>query len=362
MATKKTPLYKNHISGGAKMAPFAGFEMPLYYKAGIIAEHNAVRTKAGLFDVSHMGQLRITGMAAPSYLNKITPSDFHRVLDYSCKYTVLTNEAGGIIDDLIITRISRQEFHAVINAGCRDKDISWFEKNLIEGVKLEFLKHQALIAIQGPESEKILQNLVDSPLSKIGYMKAGFTNIFGEKCFVTRTGYTGEDGFEISISEKNAPKLWDELVNKHNVQPAGLGARDVLRLEMGYPLYGHDMNDETTPLEAGLGWVMSKDNSEYIGNSKIRTQKTEGLLRKRAGLVFNEKVVAREGAEIYKDGKKVGIITSGGFSPILQKPISMGLLDAPLANDNEEVDVDVRGKFYKATIKKYPFINVNTKK
>lgn len=361
-ALKKTPLYKNHIALGAKMAPFAGFEMPLYYKDGIIAEHSAVRNRAGMFDVSHMGQLRITGLAAPTYLNKITPSDFHRITDFHCKYTVLTNENGGIIDDLIITRLSRNEFHAVVNAGCRDKDLTWFRKNLIEGVEINLLEDQALLAIQGVESEAILQNLTPTPLAKISYMKAGFAEILGEKCLLTRTGYTGEDGFEISISSKKAPELWKILAENYNVAPAGLGSRDLLRLEMGYPLYGHDMNDETTPLEAGLAWVMSRDNDNYIGAPKIISQKNNGLPRKRVGLIFDDKVVAREGAEIYKNGKKIGIITSGGFSPILQKPISMGLISNEFARDGEVLEVDVRGKKYHAIVSRFTFVNTKTKK
>ncbi|MDX1950014.1 MAG: glycine cleavage system aminomethyltransferase GcvT [Rickettsiales bacterium] len=362
MALKKTPLYKKHIELGAKMAEFAGFDMPLYYRAGIIAEHNAVRNKVGLFDVSHMGQLRVKGLAAPSYLNKITPSDFHRLTDFLCKYTVLTNEKGGIIDDLIITRLSRNEFHVVINAGCRDKDIAWFKKNLSDGVELEILENQALLAIQGAEAESILQNFTDFPLSKIGYMKASFVEILGEKCLVTRTGYTGEDGFEVSISGKKSVELWSTLVEKFNVTPAGLGSRDLLRLEMGYPLYGHDMNDETTPLEAGLGWVMSKDNDNYIGSNIVKNQKSNGIPRKRIGMIFNEKVVAREGSEIFKNGNKIGIITSGGFSPVLQKPISMGIISNDFAKEGEVLEVDVRGKKYQAIVSRFTFVQPKIKK
>ncbi len=362
MALKKTSLHKEHIELGAKMAPFAGFDMPLYYRAGIIAEHTAVRNKAGLFDVSHMGQLRVKGLAAPSFLNKVTPSDFHRLTDFLCKYTVLTNENAGIIDDLIITRLSRNEFHIVINAGCREKDINWLKQNLSEGVEIDILEDQSLLALQGVEAEAILQNLTNYPLAKIGYMKANFVEILDEKCLVTRTGYTGEDGFEISISGKKSVELWSTLVEKFNVTPAGLGARDLLRLEMGYPLYGHDMDDKTTPLEAGLGWVMSKDNESFIGANIIKNQRANGFPRKRIGMIFNDKVVAREGSEIFKNGNKIGVITSGGFSPILQKPISMGIISSEFAKEGEILEVDVRGKKYQAVISRFTFVQPKIKK
>lgn len=360
---KKTSLYEKHLEAGGKMVPFAGYEMPIQYPNGIISEHNQVREKVGLFDVSHMGQITISGENVAGFLSKITPSNFNLVKDGGCKYTVLTNETGGIIDDLIITRFSDVEFGAVINAACAEKDIKWIESQLPENVSLEVLD-KSLLAVQGPLAERVLNELVeDADLSEQKYMTAQYANIknVGE-CLITRTGYTGEDGFEISISNDLAPKLWDVLNENENLEPAGLGARDILRLEMGYPLYGHDMDDKTTPVEAGLGWVVSKNHEGFLGEAKIAPQKKEGASVKRLGLKLNKRVVAREGAEVFKAGKKIGRITSGGFSPQLQAPIAHCYVEKEEAQLGSEVIVQVRGKEYPAELVKFPFVEAGTKK
>lgn len=362
MDLKRTALYDNHVAVGAKLVPFAGFEMPIQYPAGIISEHNQVRERAGLFDVSHMGQIKISGEGTTEFLSKITPSNFSKVKDGGCKYTVLTNEEGGIIDDLIITRFSDNEFGAVINAACAEKDINWIKSKLPSGVELEVLD-KALLALQGPMAEKILNSFAEADLAEQKYMTSQFTNIEGVgECQVTRTGYTGEDGFEISVDNDKASNLWDVLTSNENVAPTGLGARDILRLEMGYPLYGHDMDDKTTPVEAGLGWVVSKEHSGFFGDSKINLQKLEGAPVKRLGLRLKERIVAREGAEVYKNGAKVGRITSGGFSPQLQVPIAHCYIAKDQAELGSEVQVQVRGKEYQAELVKFPFVEAGTKK
>lgn len=362
MSLKRTALYQNHVAAGGKLVPFAGYEMPIQYPAGIIGEHNQVREKVGLFDVSHMGQVAFSGSNTAEFLSKITPSNFNVLKNGVCKYTVLTNEEGGIIDDLIITRFSDDEFGAVINAACAIKDIDWIRSQLPDGVQFEVL-NKSLLALQGPMAERVLNELTDTDLAEQKYMTAQLTQIEGVgECLVTRTGYTGEDGFEISIDNELAPKLWDVLTSNENVEPAGLGARDILRLEMGYPLYGHDMDDKTTPVEAGLGWVVSKEHSGFFGDNKINSQKANGASVKRLGLKLKEKVMAREGAEVFVAGDKVGKITSGGFSPQLQAPIAHCYINRENAALGSIVQVQVRGKEYSAELVKFPFVEAGTKK
>ncbi len=362
MSLNKTALYECHVESGAKLVPFAGYEMPIQYPQGIINEHNQVRERVGLFDVSHMGQINISGEGVAKFLSKITPSNFEILKEGSCKYTVLTNEAGGIVDDLIITRFSEKEFGAVINAACVAKDVNWIRSQLPDDIQFEIL-NKSLIAVQGPLAENALNAITDVDLSEQKYMTSQFTKIEGVgECQVTRTGYTGEDGFEVSVDNDLAPKLWKKLLENEDVLPTGLGARDILRLEMGYPLYGHDMDDETTPVEAGLGWVVSKDHSGFFGDVKINAQKESGTDVKRLGLKLKDRIVAREGAEVFIGENKVGKITSGGFSPKLQTPIAHCYINTENAQLGSEVKVQVRGKQYAAELVKFPFVQAGTKK
>jgi len=359
---KSTALNQNHKNHGAKMVPFAGYEMPIQYKAGIIEEHKTVRSTCGIFDVSHMGQVMFEGAEAAKFLSRITPSDFTALEPLTSKYTVMTNEHGGIVDDLIITKLTAEKFFVVINAGCAEKDIEWMKSKMPSSVKFTHLNTRALLAVQGVDAEKILQTLVAANLSQLGYMKITETTTkAGDAIFITRSGYTGEDGFEISIENSKAPEFFEKLIAA-GAKPTGLGCRDSLRLEMGYPLYGHDIDDHTIPVEAGLSWVMSKDNSNFIGAEKVLAQKAAGATRKRIGMVINEKIVAREGAEIYKNGNKVGVITSGGFSPTLNLPIAMGYVTKEFGGEGEELKILVRGKEYSATVKKFPLVQPRTKK
>ncbi len=360
MDLKITELNKIHHELGGKMVPFAGYEMPIQYKTGIIEEHKIVRNSCGLFDVSHMGQIEIEGADSAKFLSTITPTNFVAAENGGCKYTVLTNSNGGIIDDLIVTKISENSFSAVINAACAEKDIAWIKSQLKDDIKLKVL-NKALIALQGPEAEKILQTQTNINLASLKYMHFANAETAGCKVIITRTGYTGEDGFEISIENVDVEKIWN-LLCQNGAKPAGLGCRDSLRLEMGYPLYGHDIDDNTSPLEAGIGWVISKEHSGFIGADKIAAQRIAGITRKRIGLVVKEKIVAREGSEIYKNGNKIGILTSGGFSPSLNQPIGMGYFAKEFANEGEALSVMVRGKEYVAEVKKFPLIAARTKK
>lgn len=362
--TKFTPLHETHKSTGAKMGEFAGYDMPLYYGEGVMAEHEWVRSKAGIFDVSHMGQIILEGPGALAFVEKLTPSSFGSLPEGRAKYTVLTNSQGGIIDDLIITKRGPNKFFAVINAGCKEKDIAWIEENLPDNVKLTRLDDRALIAIQGPLAEAVLRETLKIDTEGMPYMwliDSHFTD--GTPIFVSRLGYTGEDGFELSVPASIADAVWVHLTRHGAVKPIGLAARDSLRLEMGYCLYGHDIDDKTTPVEAGLGWVMGKENKSFIGAGRVLTDLEKGPKRKRVGVRLTEKGVAREGAEILdaKTMSKIGALTSGGFSPTLKEGIGQGYVDAAHAATGTKIFVHVRGRNIAATIADMPFVQANTK-
>ena len=355
---KKTPLHAMHVALSAKMGEFAGYDMPLYYGEGVLKEHEWVRANAGIFDVSHMGQVIVSGNDTARFLERLTPSAFKTAKSFVAKYTVLTNELGGIVDDLIITKLSDTNFFAVINAGCKEKDISWIVRHLSGDVELQILDDRALIALQGPDAEKALAESCDIYASDLGYMRMIETIYDGEAIFVSRLGYTGEDGFEISIPSDKAASLWDRLLLNPSVKPIGLAARDSLRLEMGYCLYGHDIDDKTTPLEADLGWVMGKANSSFIGAEHVPAPK-----RQRVGLKLIDKGIAREGAEIrtMRD-EQIGMITSGTFSPTLKQSIAQGYVPVEFAAIGTQLLVHVRGNNILAEVTPMPFIQPKVKK
>jgi aminomethyltransferase len=353
---KTTPLHAKHLENRAKMAEFAGYDMPIQYPEGVLAEHNWTREKCGIFDVSHMGQVIVEGDGAAAFFEKLTPSAIAKLAPGVAKYSVLTNEEGGIIDDLIVTRLTESEkFFAVVNAGCKDKDIAWMQMNLPEGVRLFHLEDRALIAVQGPWSEKVLREALGIETSALGYMRL----IDAAPYLVSRLGYTGEDGFEISVAEKDAVEVWEKLQSHPDVKPIGLAARDSLRLEMGYPLYGHDITADTTPLEADLGWIMDKSRRNYIGADKI----TSPPARRRLGIKLTGKGIAREGAEIFaKSGQKLGEITSGGFSPTLNEAVGQGYIDTAFGKIGDEIFVRVRGRDIEGVIAPLPFMQPKTKR
>lgn len=361
---KTTALNQVHRDSGAKMVEFAGYDMPVQYKEGMLKEHEWVRGgDVGLFDVSHMGQVMVEGEGAAEFFSKITPTSFADSKEFQAKYTVLTNEKGGIIDDLIITKINPTKFFVVINAGCKEKDIAWMKKNLPANLKFTELSDRSLIAVQGQKAEAVLNQMISGAnLADLAYMHLLPTKLKnGVEIFVSRTGYTGEDGFEVSIANNKAADFWNELCKNDSVKPIGLGARDSLRLEMGYPLYGHDLDEATTPVEAALSWVISKNNQSFIGSNIVLDQRANGVAKKRVGVKLLDRGIAREGSEIRKNGKKIGTLTSGGFSPNLKVSIGQGYVEIEHAKIGEEVAVVVRDREIPAVIASPVFVAAKTK-
>jgi aminomethyltransferase len=361
---RKTALHQSHIDLGAKMGEFAGYDMPLFYKEGVIKEHEWTRESCGLFDVSHMGQGHVKAPegsnAALDYVQKLTPSSFENLGFFRTKYTVLLNEQGGIIDDLMIAKTAPHEFHFVINAGCKDKDIAWMKKQLPSGLEFKHYDDWALLALQGPKAEAVVREALGIDLSGLAYM--GVWAKDDDTMFISRLGYTGEDGFEISLENKNAPALWNKLLAHDAVKPVGLAARDSLRLEMGYALYGHDIDETTSPVEADLTWVMGKQAKGYFGYDRISKELQNGPSRKRVGIKLLDKGVAREGAEIRDaSDKKIGTLTSGGFSPSLKESIGMGYIETAHAKPGAKIFVNVRGRNIPAEISALPFVPAKTK-
>lgn len=360
---RKTALHNAHTELGAKMGEFAGYDMPLYYGEGVIKEHEWVRSHCGLFDVSHMGQITIEGEGVAEFLETLTPSAFQPKSHGRAQYTVLLNEDGGIIDDLIITRMNDTKFFAVINAGCKDKDIEWIKSKLPENLKFTYMENHALIAIQGNWAERILHEVLSIETNELPYMHMMETQAPNfETMFVSRVGYTGEDGFELSIPNSCAEDIWNQLLAHSEAKPIGLAARDSLRLEMGYALYGHEINSKTSPIEAGLSWVMSKKTDSYFGYDRIAKDREEGTENKLVGIKLIDKGVARDGAEIRNESdEKIGWLTSGGFSPTLKEFIGIAYVKAEDAEIGKKVFVNVRGRNIAAEIASTPFIPAKTK-
>lgn len=359
---KLTPLHAAHKALNAKMGEFAGYDMPLYYEAGVMAEHEWVRAKAGLFDVSHMGQVILEGPGAAQFWERVTPSSFVNAKHGRAKYTVLTNRDGGIIDDLIVTRLTDEKFYAVLNAGRKETDITWIKSHMPPSLRFEYSEGQALIALQGPRAQAIMFDEFGLDLGDMEYMTGRHVDLHGTKSFVSRLGYTGEDGFELSVPARKAVEIWDGLLSHDDVKPIGLAARDSLRLEMGYCLYGHDISDTTTPVEAGLQWVIGKNNRDFVGAKTVRQQMEGGAARKRVGVKLLDKGVAREGT-ILRDqaGREIGRLTSGGFSPTLKISIGQGYVEAGFATPGTPVAADVRGRAIPAEICAMPFLQAKTK-
>lgn len=360
---KETALHEAHIKLGAKMGEFAGYDMPLFYKEGVLKEHEWVRSHAGIFDVSHMGQITLYGEGVVAFLEKLTPSKFSNKPLGRAQYTVLLNKDGGIIDDLIITRVSDTRFFAVINAGCKEKDIAWIESQMPDDVRM--IKHvdRSLIALQGGWSERILHEILGVEADTLPYMNMISAQApDGSEMFVSRLGYTGEDGFELSIFNELAEEVWDKLLEHSVVKPIGLAARDSLRLEMGYALYGHEIDDTTSPVEAGLNWVISKDTSGYFGYERIQSELKQGVSRKLVGIKLTDKGIAREGAEIRNEKDEViGALTSGGHSPSLKASIGMGYVPPSYAALGTKIFVNVRGRNIAAEVTAAPFRAARTK-
>jgi aminomethyltransferase len=363
--SNKTALYDQHLNSHAKIVDFAGYDMPISYAEGMIAEHLWVRDSCGIFDVSHMGQFLATGSRAAELFSHITPTSFQSIADSNANYTVLTTEKGTIIDDLIIAKLADDKFFVVINAGCKEKDMAWIKKHAVNfDVDIETLEERALIAVQGSKAEEILSMMIGDIAKEISYMTSREVKAtkYGD-LMLSRVGYTGEDGFEISVENDKASQLWQDLLENDAVKPTGLGARDSLRLEMGYPLYGHDITDQTSVIEACLGWVISNDNTAYIGAENVAKIKEQGVRQKRVGIKLLEKGIAREGMSIFnQENKKIGELTSAGYSPSLESSIGQGYVAIDFAKKDTEVFVEIRGKKKAAIICSPMFLKPRTKR
>lgn len=357
---KKTPLYENHLYLKARMLDFAGWEMPIQY-SGVIEEHNTVRKAAGIFDVSHMGQIEITGPDATQFTQYITTNDVLSLTDGKAMYSLLLNERGTVIDDIIIYQFNPQRFIYVVNASNIDKDLNWIKSHKKGNVKISNLSDNfALIALQGPASENILQKLTAADLSKLASFHFIESNVAdAQNCVIARTGYTGEDGFEIFCKPQDAPQIWNSIMANgasFNLKPVGLGARDTLRTEMKYSLYGHEITEDTNPFEAGLSWVVKMDKAgEFIGKKALLDAQKAGIDRRLVGFKMIEKAIPRSGYKIMSKGKEVGFVTSGTLSPSLGEPIGIGFVPIELAKIGSTFLVDIRGKLREAKVVKTPF-------
>jgi len=364
---RKTHLYEFHSRRG-RVVLFAGFEMPMWYE-GIIPEHMAVRNTVGIFDVTHMGRVLITGSEAEFFMNYVTTNDVAALAPLSAHYSTMCNERGGIKDDFILYRLEREKFLVVPNAVNRAKDFEWLvDHSRAFKVKAEDVSDNvAMFAVQGPKAEQTLQKISSEDLSKIERFKCGWTKLAEVDVFVSRTGYTGEDGFELFVwntplsSPGDAIKVWNAVLEAGRdlgIQPCGLGARDTLRLEAGMCLYGNDIDENITPLEAGLSFVVKLKKERFIGKDALLKQKSEGLTRRRVGVRMLEKGIPRPQHEVWKDGEKIGRVTSGTFSPVLKCGIAMAYVSTEHAVEGEIVKVKIRDKLIKGEIVKFPFYDI----
>ena len=359
---KNTQFHDYHIEAGGKMVPFAGYSMPINYAGGIMQEHLHTRDAAGLFDVSHMGQVIIRGANAAEQLEKLMPLDLQQLAVNNMTYSTLINEQGGILDDLIITRWDEQTFFVVVNAACKVQDIQHFRDHLT-GSEIIELEDQGLLALQGPLAVDVLAKLAPQ-VSDLHFMQGCSVKIDNCHCFVTRSGYTGEDGFEISIRPEDCSSVANALLADSSVRWIGLGARDSLRLEAGLCLYGHDMNQQTTPVEASLVWSINKSRRSggpkqggFLGSQAVLNHIDHGASQKRVGFMIEGRAPVREGAEIVdQQGAVIGAITSGGFSPSLQKPIAMGYVTKEYSTVGTKVNAMVRGKSRPLVVCSMPFV------
>lgn len=355
---RRTPLYGAHRRAGAKLVEFAGWEMPVQYR-GVIDEHVSVRTRAGLFDVSHMGEIDVRGPGALELCQKISANDLSRVKLGQAQYNLLMNEEGGIVDDVIFYRVEPSSFLICVNASNSDKDFAWIEKHAGNNVEIRNVSSEyAQLALQGPMAQQILQPLSSLALGEIKPFFFASAVVASIHCLVARTGYTGEDGFELYCGTGDGEKLWNALLEsgrRTGLEPAGLGARDTLRLEKAYPLYGHELDDTTTPLEAGLEWVVKLDKGPFIGREVLLKQKARGVGRKLVGLELLDPGIARSGYPVLKHGTPIGRVTSGTKSPTLGKAIALAYVAAAESAVGHRVEVEIRGRSVPAQIVSLPF-------
>ncbi len=356
-STRRTPLYAAHAALGARFVEFGGWEMPVQY-SGIIDEHVAVRTRAGLFDVSHMGEVEVSGVAAFETCQRLTVNDVARLGDGQCQYSLLCLPSGGVVDDVMVHRLAADRYLFCVNASNAEKDFAWMYEHRGSATVINRSAEFAQIAVQGPRATAILTRLTALPLEQIPPFAFGEGPVAGHVALVAHTGYTGEDGWEIYCAPAAAPAIWAALLDagrSDGLLPCGLGARDTLRLERCLPLYGHELTSETTPLEAGLGWVVRLNKGEFIGGDALREQKRRGLARKLVGFEMVMPGIARQGYSILHDGAVVGTVTSGTKSPTLGKAIGLGYVAAACADVGSRLAIDIRGRAVAAITVTLPF-------
>jgi aminomethyltransferase len=361
---KKTVLYDEHVKPGAKIIEFGGWLMPVYYTS-VIEEHNTTRNSAGLFDICHMGEIIVKGNDSFKFLQKLITNDLSKLEKGKAFYTAMCYENGGTVDDLFVYCLEDNEFMLVVNAANIEKDYEWVKKNS-DGFDVEIIDRSnetAKLDLQGPKSEEILQKLTDFDLSGLNRFHFVENNVDGVKTIISRTGYTGEDGFELYFPAEKAVELWNKILEtgKELVKPIGLGARDTLRVEACYSLYGHELNDKISPIEAGIGFVVKLDKEEFIGKKSLLEIKNN---QKKRVIAFEmiDRGIPRASYEIKIGDEKIGIVTSGTMSPTLKKNIGLGIVDINQANIDNEIDIIIRGKSYKAKVVKRPFYSFNSRK
>jgi len=355
-ALKRTPFYDKHVALGAKIVPFAGWEMPVQYSQGITAEHKAVRERAGLFDVSHMGEFIVRGARAVEFAAYVTTNDVAALAIGQVHYSTILNDRGTIEDDCLVYRFA-DHIMFVVNASNIAKDYAHIARHAQKfGVTVEDVSDSmGLLALQGPKAASILQPLTKTDLSTIGYYHFAEGEVAGMPMIISRTGYTGEDGFELYHDVRYSTRLWDALMKAGDVTPAGLGARDTLRLEMGMALYGNDIDDTVTPLEANLAWLVKLKKGEFVGSDVLQAQKANGLSKKLIGFTLGDRNIARHGYPVFANGQPSGLVCSGTMSPTLGIPIGTAYLPTAIAKEGTTFEVEVRGKRVPATVVKTPF-------
>ena len=360
---KKTPLNQMHRNLGGKMVDFGGWDMPVQYSAGVIAEHLRTRGHSGLFDVSHMGEFFVEGEDAIKFVNRLTTNDVAKLVDGQAQYSAFTREDGTVVDDLLVYRFDEGKLLLVVNASTTEKDWDWVTSDLRdENVTLTNASADyCQIAIQGKDAISILQQLTDTRLDEIKYYYFTVGAVDGVDAIISRTGYTGEDGFEIYANAKYAERLWNKFLevgkfgDENGILPCGLAARNTLRLESAMSLYGHEISDETTPLEANLGWICKLNKGDFNGREALQKQKDAGLKRQLVGFEMTDKGIARDGFDVYINDEKVGTVTSGSPAPFLKKNIGLAFVPAEFAKIGQEIKIDVRGKMLAAQIVPTPF-------
>lgn len=360
---KRTPLNESHRKLGGKMVDFGGWDMPVQYPAGVIEEHMRTRTRSGLFDVSHMGEIWVEGTDAIDFVNRLTTNDVTKLVDGQAHYSALTNDKGGVVDDLLVYRFDCDKLLLVVNAGTTDKDWDWItshkgdEKITLTNASADYCQ----IAVQGPDAVGILQKLTETSLNEIKYYHFTTGRVDDVEAIISRTGYTGEDGFEVYADAKYAEQLWDKLLEAGNfgsdkgILPCGLAARNTLRLESGMSLYGHELSDDITPLEANLGWITKLQKGQFTGSDILQKQKESGVARRLAGFEIIDRGIARDDYEVYAGDKKIGYVTSGSPAPFLKKNIGFALVPVEFASEGREIQIDVRGRRLAAIVVRTPF-------